>query len=176
MLRRTTRLLVKVCILFFLYSHQATALETSEAEKTTPIEIRSDAAEFDDTKGTATYHGHVEMIQDCKHLFSDQLVITRDNHNKIEKMIATGIPAFFFFQPDPNKPTVKGQAETIQYFPKQENIILLTNATLNQDSDTITGDHLTYSLKSRELVAVPQPGKRTTIILGPQTKTSTSNH
>jgi lipopolysaccharide export system protein LptA len=133
-----------------------------------PLEIHSDSALFDDKKGTATYFGNVIMNQGSRQVTADTLIIQRSRQGKIEWLIAKGSPAHFQALPEPQKPLSFGQANTIKYFPNQDKILLIENAELTQNSDTIRGDHLSYFLSSRILASDPVPGKRMTVILAPR--------
>lgn len=143
-------------------------------DETLPIEIHSDSAEFDDKKGTAIYHGDVTMEQGSRQLTSDLLVIHRDTQGKIEMMIATGSPAHFHAKSNPEKPPAFGHANTVKFFPKQDKILLIDNAELTQNADTIRGESLTYYLDTQVLSSEPIPGKRTTVILAPRASKTTN--
>jgi lipopolysaccharide transport protein LptA len=107
-------------------------------------------------------------------------VITRDKDGKIQSIIATGNPALFCFHSvsdqlrPSDKPPLIGEAKIIQYFPKAENVVFLKEAVLQQNSDIIQGEHLTYSLTQQTLVATPEAGKKTTIILAPNSPKTTN--
>ncbi len=146
------------------------ATEAPENMDAMPIEIQSDTAEFDDKKGTAIYRGNVVMKQGNRHLSSLKLVILRDEHGKIESMVATGTPAYFYAKSDPEKPPIQGQAKNLKYFPKQDKLLLLEEAELIQNGDTIRGCHLVYFISTHVLSSLPVPGKHTTVILTPKSK------
>lgn len=163
-----------ICWSLFLSVSAATAASGSTAatpqnpDEKLPLEIRSDSALFDDKKGTATYYGNVIMNQGSRQVTADTLIIQRSKQGKIEWLIAKGTPAHFQALPEPQKPLSFGQANTIKYFPNQDKILLIENAELTQNSDTIRGDHLSYFLSTRVLASDPVPGKRMTVILAPR--------
>ncbi len=130
------------------------------------LEIQSDTAKFNDTIGTATYKGHVVLEDEDYRLNANQLVIARDKVGKIKSMIATGDPAHFFYSS--HKKPLQGEAKTIQYFPSEARVIFLKEATLEQNSDIIKGEHLTYSLTDYTLISTPKEGKQMTLILHPK--------
>jgi lipopolysaccharide transport protein LptA len=127
------------------------------------LEIQSDAAQFNDIIGTATYKGHVVLEDEGRRLNANQLVIARDKMGKIKSMIATGDPARFFCSSD--KKPLQGEAKTIQYFPNEARVVFLKEAILEQNSDIIKGEHLTYSLTHHTLISTPEEGKQMTLIL-----------
>lgn len=172
MLKRIIPLLVSCFVVFILDQTMVFALNPLNSDETQSIEIQSDSAEFDDKKGTAVYHGHVLMTQGSRQLTSDTLTIQKDQHGKIKLMIATGNPAHFKAKPAPEKPFSEGHANIVKYFPNENKIILLENAELTQNQDTIRGDNLSYFLNTKVLSSEPVPGKRTTVILAPRTSKS----
>jgi len=147
--------------------------EGKHNEDALPIEIQSNQAEFDDKKGIVTYQGNVIMKQGNRYLSATKLIIARDNHGKIESMQAMGAPAYFYVRPEPEKPPIHGQANTLYYFPKQDKLLLIDEAELIQNEDTVQGDHLIYFISTHVLSSLPVPGKNTTVILKPQTKSLT---
>jgi len=161
-------------VFFLAFSRVGHAIENtqknSETEK--PIEIYSTKAEFEDKKGTATYKGAVVMDQGNHHLTSDVLIIQRDTGGKIESMIATGNPAHFHVKPSPDKSELLGHAKTIKFYPKQDKILLLQNAELTQNNETIRGENLTYFLSTHVLLSNPVSGEKTTVILAPKSTSS----
>lgn len=168
MSKRIILLRISIFLLGFWVLQNAIALDnidTSDAEK--PIEIYSTTAEFEDKKGTATYKGSVVMEQGNRHLTSDVLVILRDKNGRIESMIATGNPANFHVKTNPDKPELLGHAEIIEFYPKQDKILLFQNAELTQNNETICGENLAYFLSSHILSSNPVQGKKTTVILAP---------
>jgi len=148
------------------------ALAASHPDEELPIEIHSDSAQFDDKKGTATYLGNVVMQQGSRQLSSQSLIIKRDNHGKIESMVAKGTPATFQAKPSPEKPLIHGFANIIQFYPNQDKMILLENASLTQNEDTLEGDSLTYFVSKHILSSDPVPGKRTTVLITPKPKST----
>lgn len=129
-----------------------------------PITIQSDSAEFDDKKGIATYHQHVTLDQENRHLRADTLIIQRNARGTIAQITATGTPAYFTVQP-PGKPITTGYANTIHYFPEEDKILFIDNAELTQKGNIIRGDYLSYFFKSEILSSEARPGKRTLVII-----------
>ena len=174
MLRRIIRLLASSLIICFTSTaNGASNTQAVPNEDALPIEIQSNSAEFDDKKGTVTYRENVIMKQGNRYLSARELIIARDPSGKIESMKAMGEPAYFYVKPEPEKPPVHGQAKNLYYFPKQDKLLLIDEAELIQNEDTIQGDHLIYFISTHVLSSQPVPGKTTTVILRSQTKSST---
>ncbi len=154
--------------LIFFGVDEVIALNKKQPDAENPIEIYSKTAEFEDEKITATYKGSVVLHQGEHHLTSNVLVILRGQDGKIESIIATGNPANFRTTPNPNKPMLKGHAKTIKFYPKQGKLMLLQNAVLTQNNETIQSEKLSYCLSTHVLLSSPTFGKKTTIRLAPK--------
>ena len=135
-----------------------------------PLTIESSIVEFDDQKGTAIYTKNVIADQGSRHLTADKLIIYRDKDNKIDLIIATGAPAKFQSQSDQNKPIGFGEAETIKYFPKEDKMVLIDQAELEQNHDIIKGKVLTYFFQTGILQSEPSVEQRVTVTLQPKDK------
>jgi len=124
--------------------------EVSENEDKLPIVIHSKRAEFDDKTNEFTYRGAVIAKQGKRTLRADTLIIHENKNHQVDKILAFGKPAHFeAFMPD--KPPVNGQAQTIEYFPNENKIVFLNNATLEQTPYAIAGSRLVYLLDSHNL-------------------------
>jgi lipopolysaccharide export system protein LptA len=167
------RISILLFLLFCFFNLTVQAIpDPTNIDDGKPIEIRSDSAEFDDKKGTAKYTGNVVMKQGTRQLHAHTLLIKKDPSGKIESMIAKGEPAYFYSKLNtPKKPT-EGRAKTIQYFPKLDKLILLENAELTQDPNTIQGESLVYFISTHILSSEPVAGKRTMVILPQRNKSS----
>jgi lipopolysaccharide export system protein LptA len=161
----TIRLIIS--FLLFNLSHGNLYGETAERDPDAsfPIAIEADSAEFDNKKGTATYHGHVVMKQGTRHLSSETLIITKNTDGKIKSLLATGNPAHLSAQPNPEKPKTAGKANTIEFYPSENKFILTGSAQLTQNENLIQGSKLTYNLTTKVLVAESNRNERTTVIL-----------
>lgn len=156
------KLLLNFC-LFLMCQMAATTINAAPIATSKPIQIQSDSAEFNDKTGVAIYRGHVRVDQDDKHLTANMLTLYRNAQAQIEKMIATGSPAEFQGKETPLDPLLEGKANTIQYYPDKNKIILLEDAKLLQNGHTIHSDALTYDLQTRVLISNPVQGKRVTL-------------
>ena len=95
-------------------------------------------------------------------------------------MIATGHPAHFHKTPTSEKSELQGHAKIIEFYPKQDKLLLLQNGELTQNNETIRSEKLTYFLSTHVLHSNPVFGKKTTILFAPKSPSSrvlpTGNH
>lgn len=155
-------------ILSLCYSMSCKAmLFNSEKAKDSnePIEIQSDSAHFDQITGNAVHRGHVLATQGQRRLKSDVLTIHRNFAGKIDAIISEGGPASFEIVEDPEKPKIYGKAKTLQYFPKENKIVLQRAAELKQNDNTIQAATIIYYLDSGKLVTDSNQEERTTVII-----------
>lgn len=136
---------------------------------TEPVIIHSESAEFDEKNDKAIYRTSVVMTQAARQLNSDILIIEKDKAGKINSMVATGNPALFNSEMNPNNPA-RGHAERINYYPKQNKIHFLQNAELTQNNNTIRSDQFSYDLTTETLYSESTHNQRTTVILQPKGK------
>jgi len=156
------------CLSFLLLFTLPFSLNAIE-EKKQPLEIQSDSGDFDDKTGIATHRGNVIMTQGAKKLYADLLIIQRDDKGKIKAVKAYGKPAKFTMQPEKDKSLSSGHANTIEFYPTENTIILVENAQLKQNHNTINGPYLSYSFEKRSLNAPAGKG-RTTVTIYPTEK------
>jgi lipopolysaccharide export system protein LptA len=164
MMRRNSLLRVSGLIFMLLFSVMGYGLKPDDV----PVRIESDRAQFDQINGVAVYHGHVVVDQGFRRLLADKLVIERDNNNQIKVMIATGSPARFRSQEDPNRPEGSGKAKTIKYYPGLDKVDLINDAQLTQNGDTISGPFLTYDFSKEILKSKSSKKQRSTVIIHPK--------
>lgn len=153
------------CICFISSSIAAIA---ARPDSELPVQITADHASFDHKLGVAVYLGNVQVNQGTRHLTANKLVIESDTSNRIKIMIATGTPATFRSQQDPNKPAGTGTAKVIKYYPQKDKVDLLYQAQLTQGGDTISGPRLSYNFVTEVLQGNSSPRERTTVILQPK--------
>ncbi len=176
---------ILTCILlFFVAAIGASTVAADAADRTDPtiaanpdedlpIEIQSDSGDFDDKSGNATHRGNVVVNQGTRHLTAEKLIIHRTKAGKIDIMTAYGddaAPVRFEALPEPNKPKLEGEAKIMKYFPHEDKIILLEEASLTQNNHTVRGPVITYFLKTRVLSSESDQSQRTTVIINPKEK------
>lgn len=110
--------------------------------------IRGRAANLaiDNKTGVATYSGNVNIQQGSLNIVADSLVVHRNAQGDVEKMVARGSPARFQQQPEPEKGVITASAKSITYTPAKEHLLLVENASLEQDGSVMSGATIDYDL------------------------------
>ena len=117
--------------------------------------IRGRAANLtiDNKTGIATYSGSVNIQQGSLNIVADRLMVHRNVQGDVEKMVATGSPARFQQQPDPEKGIITASAKSITYIPANENLLLVEDASVEQDGSVMSGSKINYDLAKEILKA-----------------------
>lgn len=136
------------------------------------IEVFSNQANYNEKTGRAVYTGQVIMTQGSIKLEAERVEV--DQHSS--SLLATGEPARFEQQPDPEQPVIKASAQTILYKQEQAYIELTGNAHIRQGESNIKSDHIIYNIEEQTLAASnsatdsEQPG-RVHVVIPPAKKT-----
>ncbi len=137
-----------------------------------PVHINADSVLFNKAKGLAVYEGNVTIVQGTLDIRAAKIEINAVN-NEISKITANGSPVSFQQKMDDGK-FAKGQANRVIYQVKEKRIVLDGNASISQNNDKFTSNHIEYSTRNGELKAGDKksPGKgRVKAIFYPTNKT-----
>lgn len=113
------------------------------SDKDQPIDIVADSVDIDESRGTSTYSGNVEINQGTIRLRADQVVVEH-RPGEPRKIDATGQPARFRQLPDDSKEYVNGVAKRMEYRLDSEELVLIGDAELTQGKDRFTSDRIVY--------------------------------
>ena len=78
---------------------------------------------------------------------SDKLVVHLKD-GEAEKLVFTGKMAKFKQTPSPGAKDITGQAETGEFYPKRNLLVLINNATIWQGNGTYSSDFIEYDIKT----------------------------
>jgi lipopolysaccharide export system protein LptA len=116
-----------------------------------PVEINADSVLFNKSKGFAVYEGNVSIVQGSLEIRASKIEINAPN-SEIVKISANGSPVSFKQKMDDGK-LAKGQADRAIYLVKDKRLFLDGNATLSQNNDKFSSNHIEYSMSNGELKA-----------------------
>jgi len=164
--------------LFASYSVATLALPSDKNET-----IRGSAENLtvDQKNGIATYTGAVKIQQGSLMITAESIVIHTNPDSSVEKMIATGSPARFQQQPDKEQGVVTAAAKQITYTPNNEHLLLVEDASVEQNGAVMSGPHIDYDLVKEVMKAAGNngasgDGQRIEIIIPPKaTKSELDN-
>lgn len=159
-----------IAALFAAHSAATLAL-TSDKNET--IRGSADSLIVDQKNGIATYTGAVKIQQGSLMITADSIVIRTNPDSSVEKMIATGSPARFQQQPAKDQGVVTAAAKQITYTPSNEHLLLVEDASVEQNGAVMSGPHIDYDLVKEVMKAAGNngaagDGQRIEIVIPPK--------
>lgn len=153
------------CLLAFLSfaPHVAVALPEDSQQ---PIQIDADAAELDQNRNLATYHGNVRMQQGTMQVTADKMTIElRDK--TVVRITAEGNNAHYQQQLKADDSMVSANARTITYYTQDERVSLVGDATLTQNRNQFSGAAINYDIREGKVDAQAANDGKVQMILQP---------
>lgn len=156
----------------FLSSQSAVTLALP-GDKNETIRGSADNLTVDQKNGIATYTGAVKIQQGSLVITADSIVIHTNPDSSVEKMIATGNPARFQQQPEKDQGVVTAAAKQITYTPSNEHLVLIEDASVEQNGAVMSGPHIDYDLVKEVMKAAGSngasgAGQRIEIVIPPK--------
>ena len=153
-------------------SHSAITLALP-GDKNETIRGSADNLTVDQKNGIATYTGGVKIQQGSLVISADSIVIHTNPDSSVEKMIATGSPARFQQQPEKEQGVVSAAAKQITYTPHTEHLVLIEDASVEQNGAVMSGPHIDYDLVKEVMKAAGSngasgDGQRIEIVIPPK--------
>ena len=148
-----------------------------ESDPDQPITIDSNTATYDDASGTSTYTGNVISVQGSIRINSEKLVVYFVN-GEADKMVFTGNKAKFKQTPNEGEEDITGEALTGEYYPKQNLMVLIKEATVWHGNGTYSSDRIEYNSKTSVVKAGEKSSdaKRVHVLLKPKQTPEAKNN
>lgn len=168
-----TKLPLALALAASIASYSATPLALP-SDKNETIRGSADNLTVDQKNGVATYTGSVKIEQGTLKITADSIVIHTNADSSVEKMIATGNPARFEQQPEKDQGVVTAAAQQITYTPNNERLLLVENASVEQNGAVMSGPQIDYDLLKEVMKAAGKngatgSGERIEIVIPPKT-------
>ena len=131
-----------------------------------PINISADRATYEG--GTGIYEGNVVLVQGALSIRADRLIIDEQNR-EVNRILALGKPSIL----TQNDGTVRAQANSIEYFVKNGQVILTDQAIIEQQGSEIRGNRIVYDSEKQTVLAESDKNdgsERVNMTLQPQKK------
>ena len=138
------------------------------SDKDQPVNIQADRVTLNEKTGHSVYEGNVYLQQGTLVLQGSKMTVQL-NDNTIDTLVLTGDPATYRQRPDGKESDQHAEAGRIEYYAKEDRIILLENARAWQSSDKeLRSDRIVFDLESDTVNAgSSKPGDRVHITLPP---------
>ena len=131
------------------------------------------------------YSGNANFIQGDDKLRAQRIAVYRDTANQIYQIIAFGVQAgdrsyydtlYALTNEDKgtasDKKPVHAEANVIKLFPLRNKALFIGAAKITRDQDLVTGSYVEYDIEKQTMLARPDLGKQTMMVLNPKQKQS----
>ncbi len=136
-------------------------------DKSAPLELKAESAQFDQTQGIGRYEGNVVLQQGTLELKADRgLMYLKDG--ELDKIEAFGNPILIKYLPDANKPWLEGQGKKLIYFPQTGILKISDQVEFIQGSDHFIGDEVEYNTITDQINAKSTSDRPIKFIIQPQ--------
>lgn len=152
-----------LCIL--LISSSTFALE---ADKKEPLHISADRVFFNRQTGVNLYEGKVKLIQGSSELTAATMLVMLDAQGQLKKIIAKGSPARYRTLFDKTKPEVIATAKSMEYYPQEDFLALIDDATVIEGGNSFEGSRIEYNIRKRIVTSATARQGQIHIVLQPQ--------
>ncbi len=141
-----------------------------ETDKSSPILIEANQVDMAEKTGISTYTGNVTLQQGSIKISADSIVVYTQN-KKLQRIIATGNPAYFSQQPDHSSEPVQASAKHVEYAATTGMLILLDNAKMQQGANSFSSNKIEYDTVNDILSAssAKQGKQRVKAVIQPDT-------
>lgn len=125
-------------------------------DRTQPITLEADQAKLNNETGVAIYTGNVVVTQGTAKLHADRVILHSVN-NEVTRMEAFGEPAKFQQILKAGEQPTHIEGKELDLKVAEEIAEVTGNGTVYKGDDRLTGERITYSLKTGELHASKNP-------------------
>ena len=135
-------------------------------DRNQPVNIQADRATVNEKTGKSVYEGNVYVQQGTLVLQGSKMTVQLKD-NSIDTFVLTGDPATYRQRPDGEESDQHAEARRIEFYAKEDRIILLKNARVwRSDVKELRSDRIVFDLKSDTFNAgSDEPGDRVYITL-----------
>lgn len=171
--------LIQSLLLGFCLLPQLVLALPSDREK--PIEIESDSAEIDNSKGVSVYRGDVIMTQGTTRITGDEVTIysTKD---KVQRVIASGdnTRAYYEEVQDKEQGLLQAWGYTIDYQLEKDQIELIRDGELKNQGDAFKGEKISYNITLQTVNATSEKNeggsRRVQMVIHPKSKSESESN
>lgn len=138
------------------------------SDKDQPAYISANTADLNQKSGVNVFSGNVVITQGSTKITANKITTYDNAVHKISKAIAIGTPATYETLPKKGDKLFEASAETIEYFPSKNQVVLIGNGKLQQGGSVLQSDYIVYNQLTGQLITKLYNKSRTTITLQPK--------
>lgn len=159
----------------------SSSIHAATRSKQQTLDIKAHYLLLDENKGISKYKGNVVLSKDTLIIKADNVTLYYKNQELVKALI-TGAPADVQHQPD-NEAKVHSQANKMEFFVKEDRLVLKGKAFVDQGNRHFSGEYIEYDTRQRIITAAgnengtantenvtatnSQPSSRVHVIIGP---------
>lgn len=137
----------RLAVITLLMILSATVAWAAPEDRQKPITGRADSNIIDVNTGNSVLTGHVTIMQGSLTIQADTVSIQVDiTSNRLTYMIATGLPVVLTDTPKENSGVITLTGRQIEFFPDENRVVSLGEATLGHDKNQAKGERIEYNL------------------------------
>ena len=167
-MKKKLTLFLKIINLIIIILNTNNYVFALEKDSSKPIHITSDLFNANFNKHIAVYTGNVIATQGTRKLTGDTANIYGDKNNQVIKIIITGKPAKYSYQPKPNDKLTHASGDKIIYEPPKNLFTIIGNAYIEQNNNVYKGHKLIYNTEDETIVSPARQFKRGEMTLQPE--------
>jgi lipopolysaccharide export system protein LptA len=135
-------------------------------DRSQPVNIEADRVTLNEKTGNSVYEGNVHVQQGTLVLQGSKMTVQLKD-NTIDTFVLIGDPATYRQRPDGKESDQHAEAQRIEFYAKEDRIILLENARVwRSDDKELRSDRIVFDLTSDTFNAgSDKPGDRVYITL-----------
>lgn len=130
-------------LFIWLLCDTACALPTDKAQE---MKFSTKSSSYDSKQGRLVLNGQVKINQGTLQITADKVTLIYDQNQKLQSLVAEGVPARYQQQPEVDKPIIHAEANSITYNLSKEHLALEKNALVEQKGATTRGGRIDYDI------------------------------
>jgi lipopolysaccharide export system protein LptA len=124
----------------------------ASASSKDPINIEADNAKIIEKEGKSVYSGNVVLIQGTIRMTADSLTVY-SVAGKLTQITALGKPVRYEEKGQSEDSDIAGEANLLEYYTRDNKILLLDNAKLTQGRTQFSGNRIEYNTSTDVVTA-----------------------
>ncbi|MGB9151331.1 MAG: lipopolysaccharide transport periplasmic protein LptA [Burkholderiales bacterium] len=118
-----------------------------KADRTKPVDLSADKAEYDGLNKTGLYEGNVLLTQGTIRIQADKVVVKSDKRGTTFAT-ATGSPVSFRQKLDGSEDFIEGYGERLDFDTKSDTVQLIDRAFIKRGQDELRGNYISYNSRT----------------------------
>jgi lipopolysaccharide export system protein LptA len=168
---------LKIVFLLAILSLFTTRAWAEKSDRSKPVDLSADKAEYDGLNKTGVYEGNVILMQGTIRIQAEKVVVRADKFGTTFAT-ANGNPVSFKQKLDGSNEYIEGYAERLEFDTKSDTVQLLDNAFIKRGQDELRGNYISYNSRTEifrvdgrsnnKITSTPAASGRVRVIIQPK--------